>query len=56
MPIILAIDDRQDNLFSLSALLKNLIPECKIVTALSGAEGIEKAKTEIGRASCRERV
>ncbi len=47
MPIILAIDDRQDNLFSLSALLKSLIPECKIVTALSGAEGIEKAKTAL---------
>jgi PAS domain S-box-containing protein len=47
MPIILAIDDRQDNLLSLSALLKNLIPECEIVTALSGREGIERAKTAL---------
>ena len=43
---ILAIDDRQDNLVTVSALLKNLVPECNVVTALSGAEGLEKARSE----------
>ncbi|MDM8540289.1 response regulator [Desulfococcaceae bacterium HSG9] len=46
MPTILAIDDRQDNLFSLLALLKSMIPGCTVVTASSGKQGIEKAKTE----------
>ena len=44
MPKILAIDDKQDNLITLSAILKNLIPECHVITAQSGPEGIEKAK------------
>ena len=43
---ILAIDDKQDNLISLSAILKSLIPECVIITAQSGPEGIEKALIE----------
>ena len=47
MSKILAIDDRQDNLIALSARLNNLIPGCKVITALSGAEGIEKAKAEL---------
>ena len=47
MSKILAIDDRQDNLVALSARLNNLIPGCKVITALSGAEGIEKAKAEL---------
>ncbi|MCP3939952.1 MAG: response regulator [Desulfobacteraceae bacterium] len=46
MPTILAIDDKQDNLLSLSALLKSTIPGCRIVTALSGGQGIKKAKTQ----------
>ncbi len=46
MPKILAIDDKPDNLVTISALLKNLIPDCDIITALSGIEGIGKAKTE----------
>ncbi len=46
MSKILAIDDKQDNLISLSALLNNLIPDCVVITALSGIEGIKKAKTE----------
>ncbi|SLM29633.1 hypothetical protein MTBBW1_190005 [Desulfamplus magnetovallimortis] len=46
MPVILAIDDRQDNLLSLAALLKSSIPDCRVVTALSGREGIEKASDE----------
>jgi len=44
MPKILAIDDKQDNLITLSAILKNLIPECQVITAQSGPEGLEMAK------------
>lgn len=46
MPKILAIDDKEDNLISLSAVLKSLIPGCIVITARSGPEGIEKAKIE----------
>lgn len=46
MTKILAIDDKKDNLISLSAILKSLIPGCTVITALSGLEGIEKAKDE----------
>ena len=44
---ILAIDDKMDNLVTLSALLKNLMPDCAMITALSGMEGIEKAGSEL---------
>ncbi len=47
MSKILAIDDKPDNLETLSALLKNLIPACAVITAQSGAEGIEKAGSEL---------
>jgi CheY-like chemotaxis protein len=43
---ILAIDDKKDNLITLSALLKNLMPSCVTITAQSGMEGIERAKVE----------
>ena len=46
MAKILAIDDKQDNLITISALLKTLIPDCKVITALSGPDGIEKAIAE----------
>ncbi len=46
MSTILAIDDRPDNLLSLSALLKSTIPGCNVVTALSGHRGIKMAKTD----------
>ncbi|MDP8286959.1 MAG: PAS domain S-box protein [Candidatus Electryonea clarkiae] len=46
MPKILAIDDKMDNLISVSALLKSMIPDCEVITALSGADGIAKAKSE----------
>ena len=46
MPKILLIDDKQDNLITLSAILKNLMAGCHVLTALSGREGIEKAKAE----------
>jgi len=46
MPRILAVDDKKDNLIAISALLNALIPDCNVITAQSGAEGLEKAKTE----------
>ncbi|MDY6934802.1 MAG: response regulator [Spirochaetota bacterium] len=47
MPKILAIDDKRDNLISIRALLKNLIPECEVITAESGYEGLKKAIEEL---------
>lgn len=47
MPRILAIDDKVDNLTTLSALLKLLIPDCVVTTAQSGIEGLQKAETEL---------
>jgi len=46
MPKILAIDDNQDNLISISALLGKLIPDCTVITSDSGAAGIRKAEAE----------
>jgi two-component system cell cycle sensor histidine kinase/response regulator CckA len=46
MQKILAIDDRMDNLVSLSALMKNLMPGGAMIIAQSGREGIEKARAE----------
>ena len=46
MPKILAIDDKQDNLVTVSALLRNLIPDCTVITSDSGAGGIKKAESE----------
>jgi CheY-like chemotaxis protein len=47
MPKILAIDDKKDNLISISALLKALIPDCNVITAQSGIEGLQKAENEL---------
>jgi len=47
MPKILAIDDNQDNLVILSALLKDLDPDLALITAQSGPEGIDKARSEL---------
>jgi len=46
MQKILAIDDKLDNLITISALLKNLMPDITVITAKSGMEGLLKAKTE----------
>ncbi|WP_321493396.1 response regulator [uncultured Desulfobacter sp.] len=46
MPCILAIDDNQDNLVTISVLLKLLIPNSDVITASSGEEGIHKAIIE----------
>jgi len=45
MTCILAIDDNKDNLITISALLKLLIPSSEVITASSGEEGIHKAIT-----------
>ncbi len=46
MSKILIIDDTQDNLIAISALLRNLIPGCVTITCQSGGEGISKARAE----------
>ena len=46
MPKILAIDDKTDNLISLSAVLRFMIPDCKVITATSGPEGLQKAEND----------
>jgi PAS domain S-box-containing protein len=43
MTTILIIDDKKDNLISFSAILKEMHPGFRMITALSGREGIEKA-------------
>lgn len=46
MARILAIDDREDNLIVIQAMLKTLLPSCEVITASSGMEGIAKAKSD----------
>lgn len=46
MKKILAIDDQHDNLTNLEAIIKAHIPNCEVLTAFSGLEGIEIAKAE----------
>ena len=46
MKKILVIDDKQDNLISIKALLKNYLPNCEVITAISGVEGINLAGKE----------
>ena len=46
MKKILAIDDQQDNLTSIKALLKISMPEYTVLTAMSGQEGLEIAAKE----------
>ena len=43
---ILAIDDNQDNLITIKALIKESFPEALIFTALTGSKGIGLAKSE----------
>jgi len=43
---ILTIDDQKNNLTTIEAIIKNHIPDCKVLTALSGKEGIKIAKKE----------
>ncbi len=44
MPLILAIDDREDNLITLRALLNQHFDDAEIVTCLSPRDGLEKAE------------
>lgn len=46
MNSVLAIDDHQDNLIAVKALLKLFVPDCYVITADSGKEGIQKAISE----------
>ena len=43
---VLAVDDNQDNLIILKALLKEAFPEAAVFTALSGQQGLELAVKE----------
>jgi PAS domain S-box-containing protein len=43
MPTILAIDDINDNLISLKAVIKETFPDSTVITALNGPKGIELA-------------
>ncbi|MFZ2961081.1 MAG: response regulator [Candidatus Ozemobacteraceae bacterium] len=43
---ILAIDDNQDNLISLKAVVSDALPGVVVITALNGRKGIEKALSE----------
>ncbi len=46
MKTILAIDDQQDNLTTIKAVIKSQMMDCEVLTALSGKEGIEIAIKE----------
>lgn len=46
MKKILAIDDQTDNLVTIQAVIKSNIPDCSIILAQSGKEGIELAEKE----------
>lgn len=46
MSKILIIDDKIDNLITINAVLKILLPESELITCLSGAEGIEKMRLD----------
>ena len=43
---LLAIDDNQDNLLTLKALLQLFLPEATLITSQSAADGIRRAKLE----------
>ena len=47
MPTFLAIDDKPDNLVTISALLKMSVPDSVVQIALSGQDGIAKAKATL---------
>ena len=43
---ILAIDDNRDNLTTLEAVVRDALPGCALLTAQSGPEGLELARTQ----------
>ncbi len=46
MSKILIVDDMPDNLVAISAMIRALIPGTEVITAGSGAEGINRTRTE----------
>ena len=44
--LLLAIDDKPDNLTSLKAVVSDQLPGAKVLTALNGPKGIELARSE----------
>ncbi|MFH1160955.1 MAG: hybrid sensor histidine kinase/response regulator [bacterium] len=46
MSKILVIDDRQGNLTTVRATIEDAIPDCHVIDAMSGKEGIELARRE----------
>lgn len=46
MKTILIIDDQADNLTTIKAVIKNNLPNCRVISALSGAKGIDIARKE----------
>jgi two-component sensor histidine kinase/AmiR/NasT family two-component response regulator len=43
---LLAIDDNPDNLVTIEALITDALPECTILTALNGSQGLDLARQE----------
>jgi len=43
---ILVIEDKTDDLNNITTLLKDVIPDCRVIAVRSGLEGLERAKTE----------
>ena len=43
---ILAIDEDQDDLVALKAVVQNALPGARLLTALSGPKGLELARSE----------
>lgn len=43
---LLAIDDNRDNLLSLKAVVADILPQARVLTALNGAEGLDLARAE----------
>lgn len=47
MPKILVIDDELDTLDTIVDILEKMIPDAKIISSLSGRDGMKKAKEEL---------
>jgi PAS domain S-box-containing protein len=46
MPKLLVVDDKPANLLAIEALIRHLIPESKVITAVSGPDALAKAREE----------
>ena len=47
METVLAIDDQVDNHTTIRAVIGTYLPGCRVITAMSGPEGIKKAREEM---------